>query len=61
MFDDIVEIILHTIIFIAIFVWGCYVGYVNAKPREIKNTECVYYEEQIYCLQESEGGINDKN
>lgn len=53
MFDDIIELILHTIIFIATFIWGCYVGYVNAKPREIKNTKCVYYEEQIYCLQEN--------
>lgn len=54
MFDDICELILHTIIFIAIFIWGCYVGYANTKPREIKNTKCVYYEEQIYCLKESE-------
>jgi hypothetical protein len=28
---------------------------VDAAPDKIKDTNCIYYEEQIYCLQESEG------
>ena len=55
MFDDICDFLFHLFVAVVLFVWGCYCGYVNTKPREIKNTKCIYYEEQIYCLQESEG------
>jgi hypothetical protein len=55
MFDDICECLFYSFVVIALFVWGCYVGYVNTKPKEIKDTNCIYYEEQIYCLQENEG------
>lgn len=55
MFYDILEFIARLIIVIVLFVWGCYWGYVNTKPKEIKDTKCIYYEKQIYCLQENEG------
>ena len=54
MFDDICEFLANLFLVVALFIWGCYIGYVNTKPKEIKDTNCVYYEEQIYCLQESE-------
>lgn len=56
MFDDISNELFYVFIIVALvalYVLGCYCGYVNTKPEEIKDTKCMYYEEQIYCLQEN--------
>ena len=51
------EDILFKVIFVLIFIVGLFfILFVFAKnelPDKIKDTNCIYYEEQIYCLQEN--------
>lgn len=55
MFDDDMTL---TIIGFVVFIVGLFLTLFicaeNKLPDEIKDTNCIYYEEQIYCLQESE-------
>ena len=54
--DNFAIFILLVILFIT---WMCLIIAVCMQPTKVKNTNCIYHNEQIYCLQESEGEEND--
>ena len=54
MFEDDGMTIFCVIIFLAVLFFCLFISSEIKLPDEIKDTNCIYYEKQIYCLQESE-------
>lgn len=52
--DDMELTIIGLSIFTSVLFFVLFISANNKLPDEIKDTNCIYYENQIYCLQESE-------
>lgn len=50
--DDIVFAIIFILMFIAGLFFILFICVKDELPDKIKDTNCIYYEEQIYCLKE---------
>lgn len=49
--DNFTIFVLLVITFVS---WTCLIVAVCTLPTKVKDTNCIYYKEQIYCLKESE-------
>ena len=52
--DDMESTIIGVSIFTSVLFFILFICAESKLPDEIKDTNCIYYENQIYCLQESE-------
>lgn len=52
--DDFYLYLLFLAISVGIFFFVLFLCVCNKLPDEIKDTNCIYYKEQIYCLKENQ-------
>lgn len=52
--EDIMFKVIFVLLFIICLFFTAYIFAVNKLPDKIKDTNCIYYEEQVYCLKGGE-------